>query len=150
MRTWLTSALAVCLASPSLAAEPPFPIPTELYTRDVVFGPGGLLLNVLKGLDDKQECTSVDLSSTTRGSAERTGARIISEAYITTRNGGLGYYFWVAEKSGVHTIFAASYIMKNCAVTETRRDQQYFTDENRYRTAGAAYNKLLRAGLPPN
>ncbi|HVI32669.1 hypothetical protein [Phenylobacterium sp.] len=118
-----------------------------MYTIEYLVGHDGRLLHALKGIDDKQQCENIDTRNISPRTVSANGMRLVSDALVLSPQGTFNYYLWIIEGSGVHTVFRAGYILKNCTLTETRSQQTYYSGDNRYREAAAAYNALLRAGL---
>ncbi|WP_041373534.1 hypothetical protein [Phenylobacterium zucineum] len=145
--TFAAAAVAAALASPADAQTDPLPPRSELYTIEYLVGPDGRLLHVLKGIDDKQQCENIDTGSISTRNIGANGARLVSDALVVSPQGTFNYYLWIVEKSGIHTVFRAGYIVRNCSLTETRSQQSYYSGDNRYRQAASAYNALLRTGL---
>lgn len=115
----------------------------QTYTTEYVVTPTNAMIHVLADKDEKnRKCEAIDVDSTALEFVQRFDGKLIGWSFVKSDK-TFGYVTWIAERSGVHTTYIANYILKNCALSETRREQKTFDSANRYTEANNEYNRLI-------
>ena len=115
----------------------------QTYTVEYVVTPANVMVHVLADKDEmNRKCETINADSTTPELVQRVGGNLVGWSFVKSAS-TFGYVTWITEKSGVYTTFVANYILKNCALTETRREQKTFDGSDRYAKANAEYNRLI-------
>jgi hypothetical protein len=136
MRPRNLTTLIMCASACAAAASP-------TYSTAYVVTPSNTLVQALADpMNAKRKCQSIDAASTTPEQVKQTGAMLRGWSFIESPK-TFGYATWVVEKSGLHTTYIATYILRDCSLTETRSSQRTFDGPNRGKEANAAYNALI-------
>ena len=119
----------------------------QTYTVEYVVTPANVMIHVLADKDEKNRtCETINAASTIPELVQQVGGKLVGWSFLKS-NSTFGYVTWITEKSGIHTTFIANYILKNCVLSETRRQQKSFDGSDRYARANAEYNKLIIESL---
>ena len=117
------------------------------YTVEYVITPANVMVHALADSEEKKrKCNAINAESTTPELVQRLGGHIVGWAFVKSAS-TFGYVAWITEKSGVHTTFAANYLVKNCALSETRNELKAFDGSDRYAKANVEYNRLILDAL---
>jgi hypothetical protein len=139
----LIALAALALIATEARAETPG---TVAGTSEWIVG-NGRMVQVFRASSDPMNCQSVDLSSTLLDTNRIDGLEIISSTYVNRPGNLMTYFYWVVDKAGIHSVFAAGYQIKNCIVSELRRQPLFYSGPSRWNEAETAYNDMVRTAL---
>ncbi len=142
-RTLFLLALSIATAGTAVVSASRY----ETYNIGYVVTDDNHMLQVLRPVgNDDSDCERIDGDAITPELLDRTGGLLNGWAFVHGDN-SQGYVTWVSEKSGVHTVFLANYVLRNCALSEIRYGQRTFVGDDRYEEARRAYTDLIRETL---